>query len=187
VPARKARPARLAELVIVAAMVVLGSGCGDSESTDPSEGGRPPASEEPRDQEIVSTIEALWASAGVDRDEVHTGGYGYTVGRNESDCPDLGRDDRWFGYRSSSVGPGVVDQPAIESSIVSFLEGEGYEVRTYRSTHPASEVRAFDAVRDDVRVYGYLSADGATDVNVQAGPCAPFFGDFDPELYQPEG
>lgn len=186
----------LAALVIVAAVVTMGAGCGDSEGatpsaqsapSTPSTGGRPPASEEPRDEEIRATIDNLWAATGVDTGQVHVGQYGYSFEPDNTSCAQLAHDDRWFGYRSSSVAPGVIDQQSIEAAITGFLASEGFEVQVYRSTHPASQLRAFEAVKGDVLVYGYLNADGATDVNVQAGPCAPFFGEFDPELYQPEG
>jgi hypothetical protein len=167
-------------VVIVAAMVATGAGagCDDSEggastSAPASAGGRPLASDEPRDEDIAATLDALWAATGVDPANVHIGRYGYSFEPDRESCSDLARDDRWFGYRSSSIGPGLVDQGTIETAITGFLDGEGFEVQRYRSTHPASQLRAFDAVNGDVFVYGYLSADGATDVNVQAGPCAP--------------
>ncbi len=134
----------------------------------------------------MSTIEAVWAASGVDADQVHVGGYCYSFEPDNTACADLARDDRWFGYRSSSIPPGLTDQQSIESAIAGFLGDEGFDVHVYRSTHPDSRLRAFDAVNDDVKVYGYLNADGATDVNVRAGPCAPMFGTFDPDLYQPD-
>ena len=36
-----------------------------------------------------------------------------------------------------------------------------------------------------MRVYVYLSEDGFTDVTVQAGPCAPMFGEFG-EQFEPD-
>ena len=36
-------------------------------------------------------------------------------------------------------------------------------------------------------VYGFFNTDGATDVSVRSGPCAPAYTSFDPDLYQPEG
>ena len=175
-----------AGLVIVVAMIGAGAGCGDAEEATAATGDRPPATDEPGDQEIRSTIDAVWNAVGVDPSRVHVGGYGYSFEPDSPECADLARDDRWFGYRSSSIPPGVIDQQSAESAITGFLEGEGFEVRAYRSTHPDSRLRAFDAVKGDIKVYGYLNADGATDVNLRAGPCAPTFGGFDPDLYQPE-
>jgi hypothetical protein len=196
---RRARAIGLAVLGIVAAMTV-GAGCGDSSGSEaaattdaaptststPTPGGRPRAAEEPRDDEIRSTIDAVWQAAGVDAEAVYVGRYAYTFAPDNITCAALERDDRWFGERGSSVGPGVIDQAAAEATITGYLEDEGFAVELFRSTHPASLVRTYRGVRDEVVVFGFLNRDGATDVNVRSGPCAPAFSTFDPELYQPD-
>lgn len=179
-------PAWLVRLCIVAT-VTVGAGCGESGGNQAPSADRPPASEEPRDDEIRATIDAVWAGVDVDPEEVYIGGYLYTFEPDNTACANLDRDDRWFGARGSSVPPGLIDQQTAESAITTFLEGEGFTVQLFRSTHPASMVRTYRAVRGDLVVFGFLNGDGATDVNVRSGPCAPGFTSFDPELYQPEG
>ncbi|MGH9116604.1 MAG: hypothetical protein ACRD0A_01610 [Acidimicrobiales bacterium] len=164
----------------------VGAGCGESGGTEAPSSGRPPASDEPRDGEIRATIDAVWAAVGVGRDDPYVGAYVYTFEPDNTACADLAREDRWFGARGSSVAPGLVDQQTAESAITGLLEGEGFTVERYRSTHPASVVRTYRAVRGELVVFGFLNGDGATDVNVRSGPCAPGFTRFDPDLYQPD-
>ena len=78
--------------------------------------------------------------------------------------------------RTSSAPPGLGEQQALEAAISDHLEDEGFAVEHFRSAHPDGSTRALDAISDEARVYTYLSADGFTDVTVQAGPCAPTFG-----------
>ncbi|MGH9187351.1 MAG: hypothetical protein ACRD0U_16295 [Acidimicrobiales bacterium] len=172
--------------------VVTLAACGDDGTAGgqgappPTTGGRPPASEQPRDEEIRSTIDAVWAAAGVDIEAVDVFEYGYTFAPDNTACGNLARDDRWFGERGSFLGSRLVERLEVESSIVGFLDGEGFTVERYRSTHPSAGLRAFRAVRDQLVVYGDLRSDGATDINVRSGPCAPSFTTFDPFLKQIE-
>jgi hypothetical protein len=160
--------------------MTLGAGatCGDD--------GRPPASEQPRDDEIRATIDAVWAAVGVDRDQVAVAEYAYTFAPDNRGCAELARDDRWFGERASHLSGGDGEQADIEDAIVGHLEGEGFTVQRYRSTHPDSPLRAYLAVQDELVVDGTLDGAGYATVNVRSGPCAPSFGGFDPELYELE-
>jgi hypothetical protein len=168
---------------MVAAMVIgsgIGAACG-------GDGGRPDGWEQPRDDEIRSTIDAVWAAVGADPGDVDVAEYAYTFRPDASACADLPRDDRWFGERGSTAVVRGQDQAGIEDAIVAHLEGEGFEVRRYRSAHPDSPLRAYEAASGEVTVDGTLSPDGYTTVHVRSGPCAPQFGGFDPELYTPDG
>ena len=78
------------------------------------------------------------------------------------------------------------DQAGIEDAIVAHLEGEGFEVRRYRSAHPDSPLRAYEATSGEVTVDGTLSPDGYTTVHVRSGPCAAVRR-LRPELYTPDG
>jgi hypothetical protein len=179
--------------------MVTGAGCRDSSDGERSEStastvpsaptgtaGTRAGVGQPRDDEIRTTIDAVWNAAGIGPDAIAIGDYAYSFEPDNTACSALAHDDRWFGERGSSVGPGVVDQQSVETAIVGFLEGQGFAVERFRSTHPDSQLRTYRAVNGDVVVYGFLNADGATDVNVRAGPCAPAFTTFDPELVQPD-
>jgi hypothetical protein len=170
------RAARGVAVGILAA--AMSAGCSN-------DGGRPPASEQPRDDDITAVLDGLWSATGVDMEQVHIGDYAYEFAPDSTGCADLDVDDRWFGARSSSIPPGLLTQADVEASIASHLEGEGFEVDHYRGTHPADTTRGLDAVKDDVRVYGFLSEDGFADINVRAGPCAPTFGGaFDDDTFE---
>jgi hypothetical protein len=173
---------RWVRLAIVA-VVAVGSGseaaCGDG-------GGRPLGWQQPRDEEIRSTIDAVWEAIGADGDQFHLAEYAYTFGPDNRSCADLDRDDRWFGERGSSGNLAGRGQAEIEQAIVEYLDGEGFDVQLYHSTHPDSPLRAYLAVRDEMTVDGILDGEGGTSVNVRSGPCARFVGRFDPERYEPD-
>jgi hypothetical protein len=174
---------RRAWLAIFAAMALgtgTGASCGDGDD-------RPDGSTQPRDEEIRATIDGVWGAVGVDPDDVNVAEYAYTFRPDAAACADLPRDDRWFGERGSTAVVTGQDQTQIEDAIVAHLEGEGFEVQRYRSSHPDSPLRAYDATDGEVTVDGTLSPDGYTTVHVRSGPCAPQFGSFDPELYTPDG
>jgi hypothetical protein len=174
---------RRAPWLAIVAVMALGTGVGASCGDDDE---RPAGWTEPRDEEIRSTIDAVWEAVGADPEDVNVAAYAYTFRPDHPDCSDLPRDDRWFGQRGSSARLEGRDQAAIEDAIVGQLEGEGFTVTRYRSTHPASPLRAYLAVKGETTVDGTLSPDGYTTVTVRSGPCAAGFGGFDPELYAPE-
>lgn len=171
--------------------VTLGAGaafgCGDPPDASTDSDGRPPASEHPRDEEIVATLDALWVAVGIDTSLLTMGEYGYQFAPDSTSCTELDYDDRWLGFRGSLLPGNVIAQQGLESAITGFLEAEGFTVDRYRSTHPESSVRAVRGVRGELVVEAILSGNGAADVSVQSGPCAPTFGGFDPDLYQLEG
>lgn len=156
----------------------MGTACGDD--------GRPLGWEKPRDDEIRATIDRVWDAIGADPDAVTVAEYAYTFAPDNAGCAELPRDDRWFGQRGSSARVDGLGQDEIEAAVVDHLETEGFEVQRYRSTHPDSPLRAYLAVRDDLVVDGTFNPDGYTTVAVRSGPCAPSFGDFDPELFEPD-
>jgi hypothetical protein len=162
----------------IVAVMVLGA-CGDDA------GGRPDAADQPRDDDISATLDGLWTATGIDTSEVSTGDYRFRFEPNKSGCADLPVDDRWLGVRMSSAPAGLGDQRTIEDSMSDYLEGEGFTVEHFRGSDPRDTMRALNAVSDDMRVYVYLSEDGFTDVTVQAGPCAPTFGEFG-DTFEPD-
>jgi hypothetical protein len=172
---------RWAGLAIVVAMS-LGSGaelaCGGGE-------GRPAAWKEPRDAEIRETLDALWAAVGLRPDQVHVAEYAYTYAPDNTACAALDTGDRWFGERGSSARAEGLGQAEIEDAIVAYLEGEGFTVQRYHSTHPDSRARSLQGVKGELVVYaspdpGYVS------VNVRSGPCAPAFSTVDSDLFEPD-
>jgi hypothetical protein len=168
---------RLAAAGILAA-VAMGA-CSDDDS------GRPDPADQPGDDVISATLDELWSASGVDVSQVSTSDYRWRFEPNTRGCADLPIDDRWLGVRTSSAPPGLGEQQALEASISGYLEDDGFTVEHFRSAHPDGSTRALDAVSDDMRVYVYLSADGFTDVTVQAGPCAPTFGGIG-EQFEPD-
>lgn len=159
---------------------------GATSGTDGNGERRPPESEQPRDSELRAALAGVWSAAGADPEDVQTYEYGYTHAPDKAPCADLDPEDRWFGERAGSAQLLGRDQRMIEEAIVGHLEAEGFTVRRYRSSHPQSMARAFAGVRDELVVYGFPN-DGFVDVTARAGPCAPAFTSFDPDLYVPEG
>lgn len=169
-------------LAIVAAVSIganLGAACGDDE-------GRPDGAGRPRDDEIRATMDGVWQAVGADADAVDVAEYAYTFAPDDAACAGLDRDDRWYGQRGSTATLRARAQRDIEAAIVDHLEGEGFTVQRFRSTHPDSPLRAYLAVRDEVVVDGTLDPDGYTTVAVRSGPCAASHGDFDPDLFEPD-
>jgi hypothetical protein len=152
--------------------------CGDGES-------RPPAWKEPRDAEIRETLDAVWAAVGLRPDQVDVAGYAYTFAPDNTACAALETEDRWFGERGSSAVAEGKGQAEIEDAIVAYLEGEGFTVQRYRSTHPDSPARSLQGVKGETVVYASPDP-GYASVNVRSGPCAPAFSEFDTDLYEPD-
>jgi hypothetical protein len=168
-------------LAIVAAVAIganLGAACGDDE-------GRPDGAGRPRDDEITATIDGVWQAVGADPETVDVAEYAYRFLPDDAACADLERDDRWYGQRGSTATLRGMAQSDIEAAIVDHLDGEGFTVQRFRSTHPDSPLRAYLAVRDEVVVDGTVDPDGYTTVSVRSGPCAASQGDFDPDLFEP--
>jgi alkanesulfonate monooxygenase SsuD/methylene tetrahydromethanopterin reductase-like flavin-dependent oxidoreductase (luciferase family) len=172
---------RRGALAIVVAMS-LGSGaelaCGDGE-------GRPPAWKEPRDAQIRETLDAVWAAVGLRPDQVDVAEYAYTFAPDSTACAQLAADDRWFGERGSSARAEGFGRAEIEDAIVAYLEGEGFTVQRYRSSHPDSPARSLQGVKGELVVYASPDP-GYASVNVRSGPCAPAFSRFDSDLFEPD-
>jgi hypothetical protein len=155
----------------------LGPGAELACGGDGGEGGRPPAWKEPRDAEIRATLAAVWAAVGLRPEQVNVAEYAYTFAPDNTACAALEADDRWFGERGSSATAEERGQAEIEDAIVAYLEGEGFTVQRYRSTHPDSPARSLQGVKGERVVYA---------VNVRSGPCAPAFSRFDSDLFEPD-
>jgi hypothetical protein len=168
-------------LAIVAAVAIgtgAGVGCGD-------DGGRPAAASHPRDDQIRSTIDGVWSAIGLERERVTVAEYAYTFAPDNDACADLSRDDRWFGERGSS-GTVTGSAPAeVERALLDHLDGAGFTVTRYRSTHPESALRRAIARKGDVVVDSTLDGTGYATVDVRSGPCAPGFARVDPKLFEP--
>jgi hypothetical protein len=149
------------------------------------EGGRPPAWKEPRDAEIRATLAAVWAAVGLRPEQVNVAEYAYTFAPDNTACAALESDDRWFGERGSSAVAEGRGQAEIEDAIVAYLEGEGFTVQRYRSTHPDSPARSLQGVKGELVVYASPDP-GYASVNVRSGPCAPAFSRFDSDLFEPD-
>ena len=138
---------------------------GDSE-------GRPPAWKEPRDAEIRETLDAVWQAIGLRPEQVNVAEYAYTFAPDNTACAALESDDRWFGERGSSAVAEGRGQAEIEDAIVAYLEGEGFTVQRYRSTHPDSPARSLQG--DQGRAGGVRLARPGLRVGQRAlGPVRP--------------
>lgn len=155
-------------VVVGTVLAMVAPGCGD-------EGG-------PRSA-VTDALEAVFAAAGVDGDQVHLDAFRRKSARNA--CADLPADERWYALRTGTLRGGLVPQDRMLDAALDHFASEGFGVERYRPRSEADRP-AIRAVSDEVVITMYVQGDGTTFAQAYAGPCAERIGRFSPRLYEPE-
>lgn len=157
--------------VMVAAVSLGAVGCGDGD-------------DQPRADEIQSTIEGLWEAAGVDLHDTTWSNYSWQSTRDRVGCADLpDEDDRWIASRASSVAGELYPQDQVFDGVNAHLEEGGFRIDRYR--YPGSNRLSLRAEADELVVFVDVERNGFTNIDVIAGPCATFMGREPPRASEP--
>lgn len=135
------------------------------------------------DPVIVATLDAIWAACpDVSPGDVTTSDW--TLRRLDTGpCAAQPESDRWFAFRISRLPGERVGQRPLFDAIHAWLGSGGYAARRYRARLSGRlELRAHT---EAVTVIAAVSTNGATSVQVFAGPCARFVGHEKPPGLEP--
>ncbi len=155
--------------VLGTVLAMVASGCGDEGGTRST---------------VTDALEAVFAAAEVDENQVYLDAYARHSARNA--CADRPADDQWYGKRTARVRGGLVTQHRMVESALDHFAAEGFRVERYRPTSGVDRP-AVRAVSDEVVVTMYVQADGTTFAAAYAGPCAERIGRFSSRMYEPAG
>ncbi len=156
-------------VVVATVLGMVASGCGDEEGTRST---------------VTDALEAIFASADVDGDQVYLDAYARGSARNV--CADRPADDQWYARRTARLRGGLVNQDRMLEAALDHFAADGFHIERYRPTSGMNRP-AIRAVSDEVVVTMYVQADGTTFAAAFAGPCAERIGRFSSRLYQRAG
>jgi hypothetical protein len=163
---------------IIVAVVALSAGCGGNGGG--GTGGRP------LEAEITDAIHAFWQGTSVPEGVPILFAYEYADHEDTDVCQHLAPRDRWFAQRTSLVEPGKLEQSAMTTAAVAYLEGEGFTLSRWKtSAADAPVINGFIGHRDQTAIQVDVTDEGRTDLTVRMGPCAtPTLDGFTEPLYQ---
>lgn len=134
------------------------------------------------DAAIVVTLDGIWAAAGVGSGDVTTSEWTIRT-PDTGPCAAQPDENRWYAYRISRLPGERREQQPLFAAVDAWLTTEGFDVGRYRA--PLSGRLELRAHRDALTVSVAVSSNGATSVQVFAGPCARFIGDEPPTGLEP--
>lgn len=137
--------------------------------------------------QIQAVTTALWEALGVDPSVVSTGPHARRHRRDNTACQDLPPEDRWIAYRTSELGGDLYDRHDLWTRGIAYLQAQGFEdIRRYRPQHdPETGPYKARATRHGLVVHLDVSANGATHIEVIAGPAAPHLTPANPHNFTP--